>query len=164
MGIDAVTFGGSATQAAPRMVADLRPTADAAALARDPRAAGASATPPVAAPPATQPATLSQLAEVSRSMIGQRVGAVTEPQRVLKPWGVAMLPSDPAPRGEADRRATAERGDPVARDDGRAAVANGPQDARETAASREGERTHTDRDKDSDDRRDGDRKDDRPAR
>ncbi len=110
MGIDAVTFGGSATQAAPRMVADLRPSADAAALARDPRAAAASAMLPVA----TQPAALSQTAEVSRSMIGQQVGAITEPQRVLKPWGVAMLPADPAPqqgtgeRTAGDRRDTAE--------------------------------------------------------
>lgn len=86
---------GPAMPAVPRHVADLRPTADAAALCRDPRAAIASAVLPAVA----LPAPTSQAAAVSRSLIGvtpveQTGRTVAPPERVLKPWGVPMLPAE----------------------------------------------------------------------
>lgn len=77
---------------APRPVADLRPAADAAATARITKPEL-----PVAMP--TPPAT-SQMAEVSRSMLGSGIDAdastkiapVQMPERTLKPYGISMLP------------------------------------------------------------------------
>jgi hypothetical protein len=79
---------------APRVVADHRPTDDAADTARIDRpplaiAAGV----PVAVP------SLSQEALVARSAIGPITGDATDsaieaPERVLKPWSVPMLPWD----------------------------------------------------------------------
>ena len=83
-----------AAPAAPRPVADMRPTADAAATVRITKPAL-----PVAMP--TPPAT-SQVAEVSRSMLradtgaegnaDDRIAPVTMIDRTLKPYGISMLP------------------------------------------------------------------------
>lgn len=78
-------------QPPPIHAADLRPAADAAALMRDPRAAAAITS--------VLPAPVNQLAEVSRSLIASTAGeapsAVALAERVLKPWGVTMLPATP---------------------------------------------------------------------
>lgn len=78
-------------QPPPIHAADLRPTADAAALMRDPRAAVATTS--------VLPAPVTQMAEVSRSLIASTAGeapsAVARAERVLKPWGVTMLPATP---------------------------------------------------------------------
>ncbi len=94
----------------PRVVADLRPSADAAANAR-------TTAPPlaVALDPVVQPAATSQGALVARSLLGMQavppVGPADPaevaldpawaeaPPRVLKPWGVPMLPFEERPRG-----------------------------------------------------------------
>ena len=83
-----------AAPAAPRPVADMRPTADAAATVRITKPALAVAMP---TPPAT-----SQVAEVSRSMLraeagvegnaGDRIAPITMIERTLKPYGISMLP------------------------------------------------------------------------
>ncbi len=98
---------------APRPVADMRPTADAAATVRITKPAL-----PVAMP--TPPAT-SQVAEVSRSMLtpdtgtelqaGARVAPVTMIERTLKPFGISMLPNSAE---EAAADATAEQAKPTA--------------------------------------------------
>jgi len=78
-------------QPPPTHVADLRPVAGAAALARDPRGAGAAAS--------VLPAPVTQIAEVSRSLIASTAdeapAALARAERVLRPWGVAMLPATP---------------------------------------------------------------------
>lgn len=88
------TVTAPATQPAPKSVPDMRPTADAAASVRKTMPELALAMP---SPPAT-----SQLAEVSRSMLGEeapveldkraRISAVSAIQRTLKPYGISMLP------------------------------------------------------------------------
>lgn len=93
-------------QPPPQITADLRPVADAAALAHDPRPASASTS--------ILPAPLAQLAEVSRSLVASTADegplATQRAERVLKPWGVTMLPAldddSPHPSGpghESDR-------------------------------------------------------------
>lgn len=76
-------------QPPPKIIADLRPAADAAALIRDPR--------PASAAMSILPAAVSQLGEVSRSLIASTASegppAVEQAQRALKPWGVTMLPA-----------------------------------------------------------------------
>lgn len=97
--------GMQTAQAPPRVVADLRPAADAAALVRDPHTAGRAA--------AVLPAPLAQMAEVSRSLLASAAAegpaAVTRAERVLKPWGVTMLP---ATAGDDPRPAPARTTDP----------------------------------------------------
>ncbi len=103
---------------APQMIADKRPTADTAAIVRDPR-------PQVPTPlPAAIPPSVSQKAEVSKSSLGadkttavSTATAVTQAERVLKPYGVAMLP-----RRDGEAAALA-----VARDPAEGAAAH-PQD------------------------------------
>lgn len=84
---------------APQMVPDQRPTADAAALARDPR----PEVPLTIAAPAVPAARLSQVAEVTRSALRAEAPSATDPSlpldkrlrevpRTLKPYGVSMLP------------------------------------------------------------------------
>ncbi|WP_210527428.1 hypothetical protein [Rubellimicrobium arenae] len=93
----------------PRVVMDARPSADAAATTR-------IAVPPLATAqgPVVAPASRSQGGLVVKGLItlagiqppGSLDGTSPEfgPQRVLKPWGVRMLPSD-EPDAQADRTA-----------------------------------------------------------
>ncbi|MBW7921361.1 MAG: hypothetical protein H3C51_04590 [Rubellimicrobium sp.] len=99
MDIPPLVLPGAVAQPPPQVAADLRPAADAAALVRDPRPAVAAAS--------VLPAPLAQLAEVSRSLVAvaaeEGPPAVRQAQRVLKPWGVTMLPAtdDDHPRRAA---------------------------------------------------------------
>lgn len=87
--VHASTPNAAAAQPPPKIIADLRPAADAAALIRDPR--------PASAAMSILPAALSQLGEVSRSLIASAASegppATEQAQRALKPWGVTMLPA-----------------------------------------------------------------------
>lgn len=93
-------------QPPPRMTPDLRPVADSAALVHDARHAGSTSS--------ILPAPLAQVAEVSRNLLAtaQAEGppAVARGERVLKPWGVTMLPAtdDDAPRAPPARDGMAE--------------------------------------------------------
>ncbi len=77
---------------APQIVPDQRPTADAVATTRDPR-------PDI---PLPMPPSLSQQATISAGMLTPQTRAEAKPesaplpesQRTLKPFGVAMLPSE----------------------------------------------------------------------
>ncbi len=127
---------------APQLVPDMRPTADAAAIARDTRPHVPLA---VAAVPGTS---LSQTAEVTRSLLRADTAATTDPslpldkrieqvQRTLKPYGVSMLPdSQSAQRAKAAeaRARTAEAAATTAR-----AEADDAQ-AGETVKAREADR------------------------
>ena len=102
---------------ASRAVADLRPAADAAATARVDR-------PPLAVAPAIPfaPASLSQEGLVAQNVLDpETVSAadalVKPPERVLKPWGIPMLPSD-RPKEETQTEDTARA------TDGKAATAS----------------------------------------
>jgi hypothetical protein len=94
---------------APRPIADMRPTADAAATARITKPEL-----PVAMP--TPPAT-SQVAEVSRSMLGAGVDAdsstkiapVAMIERTLKPYGISMLPKSAEQAADAARTQNAAK-------------------------------------------------------
>ena len=96
--------------AGPRYVADMRPAADAAATVRITKPEL-----PVAVP--TPPAN-SQVAAVSRSMLGSGKGLeletgsliapVTEVERTLKPYGISMLPQS---LEQANAQANAARTD-----------------------------------------------------
>ena len=92
----------------PLPVADLRPTADTAALVRDP-------TPEV---PMPMPASIAQKGVVARTGLASALDAAAKVQRVLKPYGVTMLPharpDDPPARS----------GDAAGRGDGDAAAIN----------------------------------------
>lgn len=93
----------ASAQPPPRVVADLRPAADAAALMQDARPAGALSS--------VLPAPLAQVAEVSRSLLAtageEGPTAVARAERVLKPWNIPMLPAslDDAPRSTPDQDA-----------------------------------------------------------
>ena len=99
------TVAAPAPQPAPRAIADMRPAADAAATARITKPEL-----PVAMP--TPPAT-SQVAEVSRSMLGSgvdvdastRIAPVQMLERTLKPYGISMLPKS-AEEAAKDARST----------------------------------------------------------
>ena len=82
------------TVQAPLPTADMRPTADVAAFARDPQ-------PEL---PMPFPASLAQAAEVNQSRISAsaNLGQVEEIERVLKPFNVSMLPHDPGESGQED--------------------------------------------------------------
>lgn len=121
--------------AVPTHVMDTRPTADAAALARDPR-------PDL---PLPIPAGLGQTAAtLSASLVtafGEAEGGnparratIVEPvERTLKPWGVTMLPDEAARRAAAERaREAAETAEDAAATEARAAA-----DSREAAAAAE---------------------------
>lgn len=106
---------GPATPVVPQHVADLRPSADAAALGRNPRPAAATAAvlPAGAMPVATLPAPTSQAGAISRCLIGATPvevpgRAVTQAERVLKPWGVPMLPAGQAETAGPARQAGAD--------------------------------------------------------
>ncbi|TNY32819.1 hypothetical protein [Pelagovum pacificum] len=94
--------------AAPVLVADQRPTADATALARDP-------TPET---PLPLPASTSQGAATISARLGlspDAVGSLAPVERTLKPWGIRMLPDDAARQAARDRaRAAAARADAAA--------------------------------------------------
>lgn len=82
-----LAIGPPAQTPAPVMKADLRPTADTAALVRDPR-------PEV---PLPIPASNAQMAAVTQSRVTastkvEEVDKALQAERVLKPYGVAMLP------------------------------------------------------------------------
>jgi len=79
---------------APLPTADVRPTADTAAIVRDPQ-------PDL---PMPFPASMGQAAEVnqSRLSVGASFGQVEEIERVLKPYNVTMLPHDPGENGKDD--------------------------------------------------------------
>ena len=95
---------------APRVIPDMRPSADAAATVRIRKPEL-----PVAVP--TPPAT-SQVAAVSRSMLGSGKGLeletgsliapVTEVERTLKPYGISMLPQS---LDQANAQASAAQAD-----------------------------------------------------
>ncbi|GGL64957.1 hypothetical protein [Wenxinia marina] len=90
----------------PRHTMDLRPAADAAAIARDPLPDA-----PLGVPAALPPQT-AQVAAVSRALLDGSADAgpapVRPPERVLKPWGIQMLPRAPdegtGPTPDAARR------------------------------------------------------------
>ena len=90
---------------------DLRPTADVAAMIRDPR-------PDI---PLPMPASISQKGVVAQAQLLPSDGAVAQVERVLKPYGVVMLPQGPQKDGSAptDRPAgpdpigTSRSGDPA---------------------------------------------------
>ena len=124
--MDAVISSFSAPQVAPVLQADVRPTADAAALAKDP-----SPTPSMAIPASLGQSgvvTETRLADSARTLSG-----LEPPERVLKPWGVAMLPE----------RAQSERQIAAAEDAAEEAEAESAEEARSgdadeaTAAPRE---------------------------
>jgi hypothetical protein len=106
---------------APVVVADLRPSADAAASTRIDRPPTAKALGTTAAP-----ASLSQEALVAQSVLGPVPAAASDealtsfgeaPKRVLKPWGILMLPVElqddwTAQGGEPTDPATGERPKP----------------------------------------------------
>jgi len=82
-----LALGPPAQTPAPIMKADMRPTADTAALVRDPR-------PEV---PLPIPASNGQSAAVTQSKVTasskvEKTEAALQAERVLKPYGVAMLP------------------------------------------------------------------------
>lgn len=119
MDFSASTVAAPASQPAPRHVADMRPSADAAASAR-------KTIPdlPVAMP--SPPAT-SQTAEVSRSMLRDaspveldgpaRISAVSMVERTLKPYGISMLPKTVKEAADAASRAELRRADGPAEGD-----------------------------------------------
>lgn len=98
---------------APRVLPDLRPVADAAATARLVRPEAALAVPPVPAPSPTQAGLVSRsVLESDRDL--RRPGE--EPPRVLKPWGVSMLPAEGRqPQARPPCRDGAEREGPGGR-------------------------------------------------
>ncbi|TNC52897.1 hypothetical protein FHG66_00970 [Rubellimicrobium rubrum] len=103
----------SVTSVAPRHVADLRPTADAAATARITAPPLAIAQAPVVAPASPQQGALVVKGLIEAGVaVGSASGATaTEtknaPPRVLKPFGLHMLPYN-EPRHEAAERQEAE--------------------------------------------------------
>lgn len=109
MDFSASTVAAPVSPPVPKMVADMRPSADAAASVRKTRPDLPVAMP---SPPAT-----SQLAAVSRSMMGDaspveldrnaRISAVTAVERTLKPYGISMLPQS-AEEAAATARALAK--------------------------------------------------------
>lgn len=94
MDFSASTMVAPVSSPAPKSVPDMRPSADAAATVRKTKPDLPVAMP---SPPAT-----SQLAEVSRSMMGDaapveldptaRISALSAVERTLKPYGISMLP------------------------------------------------------------------------
>ena len=77
---------GAAQPAPPPVLhADLRPTADTAALVRDPR-------PHV---PMPMPASIAQKGAVAQAQLSPDTAPVAAVERVLKPYGVVMLPQGP---------------------------------------------------------------------
>jgi hypothetical protein len=85
----------------PSFAVDRRPTADAAALAQDPR-------PEVPLPlPAGQALSGAAVSASLGPEAARRVSVVTPPERTLKPYGIAMLPEETARTTAADARARA---------------------------------------------------------
>lgn len=78
----------------PRHTADLRPAADAAALARQPQPHL-----PLGPAAASQPPQSGQVAAISRALLDtsdtSKFPPLKEPPRVLKPYGIEMLPHRP---------------------------------------------------------------------
>ncbi|MCF7699812.1 hypothetical protein [Loktanella sp. M215] len=78
-------------------IMDHRPTADAAALARDP-------TPFI---PLPMPSQYTQKGAVAEARMTDTSDSITKIERVLKPYGVTMLP-----RGQADTKAQTDSREP----------------------------------------------------
>jgi len=97
MNVANLPMAGSVAQTAPRHIPDLRPSADAAGLRHQSRPPGGIALPGLPLPPGA-----SQSVAVSRALLVADGGAgdqVAAPERVLKPYGVQMLPgAEPQPR------------------------------------------------------------------
>ncbi|MGZ9810095.1 hypothetical protein ACXN5S_06490 [Pseudoroseicyclus sp. H15] len=94
-------------QSAPQPIADLRPTADAAVIAKG----APQPLPIVAAPPAatTVPATTEAGAVARARLEGLETARPVEaPERVLKPFGISMLPDAEARQRAAAAKAEAE--------------------------------------------------------
>ena len=97
----------------PRVIADLRPCADASASAWIDR-------PPLAVPAAPLAGkSLSQEALVARSVLDPAAaskvgGPANAPERVLKPWGVPMLPWEPPSDTRPEDAGTGSADDPLA--------------------------------------------------
>ncbi len=99
---------------APQFMPDQRPTADAAAIARNPRPDVPLAVAAVTSPVPAQ--NLSQTVEISKSMLRADSASPTDPalpldkrlngiDRTLKPYGVSMLPdTEAAQRAKAAAR------------------------------------------------------------
>lgn len=110
MDFSASTVVAPVSPPAPKSVPDMRPTADVAASVRK-----TNPDLPVAMP--SPPAT-SQLAAVSRSMMGEaapveldpkaRISALSAVERTLKPYGISMLPQS-AEEAADDARAEGAR-------------------------------------------------------
>ena len=92
----------TAQQAAPRYVADMRPVADAVALSRDPR-------PHVPMPMPAQSVSGGAPAAATADTRPDRVEAKKAPERVLKPYGITMLPSSDRQQKEKAEQAHAEQ-------------------------------------------------------
>lgn len=92
--MDAIQPVGAPTAPAPVATPDMRPTADAAALASDPQPDT----------PMPFPASLGQQAEVNQSRLSPEdaIGEVEKVERVLKPYGVSMLPHDPGETAQSE--------------------------------------------------------------
>lgn len=110
MDFSASTMVAPVSSPAPKSVPDMRPSADAAATVRKTKPDLPVAMP---SPPAT-----SQLAEVSRSMMGDaapveldptaRISALSAVERTLKPYGISMLPQ--SAKDAADEARTKDAG------------------------------------------------------
>jgi hypothetical protein len=89
--------------AAPRAAPDLRPASDAQASARQDR-------PPAALAPAHPPPCPAQQALALRGLLSEGPGAVEPVRRVLKPFGVEMLPAERRRDGDGPARRGAGEG------------------------------------------------------
>ena len=103
----------------PTLQADQRPTADTAAIVRDPR-------PEI---PLPIPASIAQKGAVVQARIASSDLGLAPTQRVLKPYGVVMLPQGPTPdspaaddTAAADADAAAPQNEPSSPADGATAA------------------------------------------
>lgn len=96
--MEAVISTVSAPQPTPNVQPDVRPTADAAAIARD--------TNPNL--PMAIPASMAQSGAVNAARMADETGTISgaaPTERVLKPYGVAMLPETPNSPAQSDETA-----------------------------------------------------------
>ena len=96
MSLQPISSAAAPPTPAPVPRTDLRPTADTAALVRDPQ-------PDI---PLPVPASISQKSTVTQAKMSSAPVDVYAVQRVLKPYGVVMLPQGPAGQ-PADEKADA---------------------------------------------------------
>lgn len=111
-------IGATPLTAAPRYMADLRPSADAAATRTETRPATTVAVAAVAPPSPTQAGEVSKSAVMALRAVDKGGAATADAnERRLKPYGVVMLPHgtlDEKPDTGADPRSSADRTDPSA--------------------------------------------------